>query len=76
MDIARMIDHTFFVKTSTGFSKYGARVEDVKLMRKVVGKDMGIKASGGIHTKQEALDMIEAGASRIGASAGIAIVSK
>lgn len=58
-----------FVKTSTGFSKYGAKVEDVKLMRETVGKDMGVKASGGIHTKQEALDMIEAGATRIGASA-------
>lgn len=65
-----------FVKTSTGFSKYGAKVEDVKLMRETVGKDMGVKASGGIHTKQETLDMIEAGASRIGASAGIAIVSE
>ncbi|QXE21316.1 deoxyribose-phosphate aldolase [Clostridium sp. 001] len=65
-----------FVKTSTGFSNYGAKVEDVKLMRKTVGKDMGVKASGGIHTKQEALDMIEAGATRIGASAGIAIVSE
>jgi deoxyribose-phosphate aldolase len=65
-----------FVKTSTGFSKYGAKVEDVKLMRETVGKDMGVKASGGIHTKQEALDMIEAGASRIGASAGITIVSE
>ncbi|AZV56735.1 deoxyribose-phosphate aldolase [Clostridium sp. AWRP] len=65
-----------FVKTSTGFSKYGAKVEDVKLMRETVGKDMGVKASGGIHTKQEALDMIEAGATRIGASAGITIVSE
>lgn len=51
-------------------------MEDVKLMRETVGKDMGVKASGGIHTKQEALDMIEAGATRIGASAGITIVSE
>lgn len=65
-----------FVKTSTGFSKWGAKAEDVKLMRETVGKDMGVKASGGIHTRQEALDVIEAGANRIGASAGIAIVSE
>lgn len=65
-----------FVKTSTGFSKGGAKAEDVRLMRDTVGKDMGVKASGGIHTRQEALEMIKAGASRIGASAGIAIVSE
>jgi len=63
-----------FVKTSTGFSKGGATVEDVKLMRKVVGTDCGVKAAGGIHTYEEAKAMIEAGANRIGASAGIAIV--
>lgn len=65
-----------FVKTSTGFSKGGATATDIELMRKTVGKDMGIKASGGIHTKEEAMEMIEAGATRIGASAGIAIISE
>ena len=65
-----------FVKTSTGFSKGGATATDIQLMRKTVGKDMGIKASGGIHTKEEAMEMIEAGATRIGASAGIAIISE
>ena len=65
-----------FVKTSTGFSKGGATVEDVRLMRQTVGPDMGVKASGGVHNRAEALAMIEAGASRIGASSGIAIVSE
>jgi deoxyribose-phosphate aldolase len=65
-----------FVKTSTGFSSGGATVADIELMRKSVGKDMGIKASGGIHTKEEAMKMIEAGATRIGASAGITIISE
>ncbi|MBU3161521.1 deoxyribose-phosphate aldolase [Clostridium frigoris] len=64
-----------FVKTSTGFSKGGATVEDVKLMRETVGKEMGVKASGGIHTKEEAMQMVEAGATRIGTSSGIAIIS-
>ena len=64
-----------FVKTSTGFSKGGATVHDVELMRRTVGNEMGVKAAGGIHTREEALAMIEAGASRIGASSGIAIVS-
>ncbi len=63
-----------FVKTSTGFSTGGATVEDVKLMRQTVGDSMGVKASGGIRTKADALAMIEAGASRLGTSAGIAIV--
>ena len=63
-----------FVKTSTGFSTGGATPEDVRLMRQTVGPDMGVKASGGIHTAEEAIAMIEAGATRIGASAGIAIV--
>jgi deoxyribose-phosphate aldolase len=63
-----------FVKTSTGFSKGGATIADVKLMRKVVGPDCGVKAAGGIHTFEEAKAMIEAGANRIGASSGIAIV--
>lgn len=65
-----------FVKTSTGFSTGGATAEDIELMRKTVGKDMGVKASGGIHTREEALKMIEAGATRIGASASIAIISE
>ncbi|SHK07320.1 deoxyribose-phosphate aldolase [Paramaledivibacter caminithermalis] len=63
-----------FVKTSTGFSKGGATVEDIKIMRKTVGPDMGVKASGGIRTKESAQTVIDAGASRIGASASIAIV--
>jgi deoxyribose-phosphate aldolase len=63
-----------FVKTSTGFSTGGATVADVALMRKTVGPDMGVKASGGIHNEQEARAMIEAGATRIGTSAGVAIM--
>lgn len=63
-----------FVKTSTGFSTGGAIVEDVRLMRRTVGPDMGVKAAGGIHTREEADTMIEAGADRIGASSGIKIV--
>ena len=57
-----------FVKTSTGFSTGGARAEDIALMRKTVGPKMGVKASGGIRTRQVAEEMIQAGASRIGAS--------
>ncbi|MBX4263228.1 deoxyribose-phosphate aldolase [Clostridium estertheticum] len=64
-----------FVKTSTGFSKGGATIEDVKLMRETVGTEMGVKASGGIHTKEEATQMINAGANRIGTSSGISIIS-
>lgn len=64
-----------FVKTSTGFSTGGANVMDIALMRKTVGAEMGVKASGGVHTTEEALALVEAGASRIGASAGIAIVN-
>ena len=64
-----------FVKTSTGFSTGGATAADIALMRKTVGPEMGVKASGGIHNAQEALAMVEAGATRIGASAGIAIVN-
>lgn len=63
-----------FVKTSTGFSTGGATVHDVALMRKTVGTDMGVKASGGVHTHEEALAMIEAGATRIGASAGVKLL--
>ena len=64
-----------FVKTSTGYSKGGATVEDVALMRRTVGPDMGVKASGGIRTYEDCVNMIKAGANRIGASAGVAIVS-
>lgn len=64
-----------FVKTSTGFASSGATVEDVKLMRRVVGSQMGVKAAGGIRDYKTALKMIEAGATRIGASKGVAIVN-
>ena len=63
-----------FVKTSTGFSSPGATLEDVRLIKKVVGDRVGIKASGGIKTKNEALEFIEAGASRIGTSRGVEII--
>ncbi len=65
-----------FVKTSTGFSTGGATTQDIKLMRETVGTDMGVKASGGIRDYMTAKAMVEAGASRIGASASIAIVSE
>ena len=64
-----------FVKTSTGFSTGGATTHDIALMRKTVGPEMGVKASGGIRDYSTAMAMIEAGANRIGASAGIAIVA-
>ena len=63
-----------FVKTSTGFSTGGATVEDIKLMRVTVGPEMGVKASGGVRTHEDAMNMIEAGATRIGASNGIALL--
>jgi len=63
-----------FVKTSTGFASGGATVEDVKLMRETVGPDIGVKASGGIRTQEDARAMVEAGATRIGASASVKIV--
>jgi len=63
-----------FVKTSTGFSKYGATVEDVDLMRRVVGPSVGVKAAGGIRTLEEFEAMVRAGASRVGASASVKIV--
>ena len=63
-----------FVKTSTGFSTDGATVADVALMRRVVGPEVGVKASGGVRTRQDALDMIAAGATRIGASSALAIL--
>ena len=62
-----------FVKTSTGFSKWGAKVEDVRLRRKTVGPDRGVKAAGGIRDKKTAQEMVEAGATRIGTSHGIEI---
>lgn len=63
-----------FVKTSTGFSTGGATVHDIALMRKTVGAEMGVKASGGVHTHEEALAMVETGATRIGASAGVKLL--
>ncbi len=63
-----------FVKTSTGFAGGGATVHDVALMRRVVGPDMGVKASGGVRTFEEADTMVKAGATRIGASAGVKII--
>jgi deoxyribose-phosphate aldolase len=65
-----------FVKTSTGFSKWGAKANDVALMRKTVGDKMGVKAAGGIHTYEDAASMVEAGANRIGASASLRIIGK
>jgi deoxyribose-phosphate aldolase len=63
-----------FVKTSTGFSGGGATVEDITLMRRVVGPEMGVKASGGVRDYQDAQSMVKAGATRLGASAGVKIV--
>ena len=65
-----------FVKTSTGFSTGGAKAADVELMRKTVGEETGVKASGGIHTAEEAQSMIDAGASRLGTSATLSIIGK
>ncbi|SHP89430.1 deoxyribose-phosphate aldolase [Mycobacteroides abscessus subsp. abscessus] len=65
---------TDFVKTSTGFSTGGATVDDIALMRKTVGPTIGVKASGGVRSAEDAKNMIDAGATRIGASSGIAIV--
>ncbi len=65
-----------YVKTSTGFAGGGATVEDVALMRRVVGPEMGVKASGGIKTFEQARSLVQAGATRIGASAGVRIVQK
>jgi len=63
-----------FVKTSTGFSGGGATSEDIALMRQTVGPNIGVKASGGVRSTQDALSLIEAGATRIGASASVAII--
>ena len=64
-----------FVKTSTGFGSAGATVSDVRLMKSVVGESIGVKAAGGIRSLQDALDMIQAGATRIGTSRGIDLIS-
>ncbi|KPJ61130.1 MAG: deoxyribose-phosphate aldolase [Latescibacteria bacterium DG_63] len=63
-----------YVKTSTGFGPRGASVEDIQLMRKVVGEDVGVKAAGGIRTAEDLRKMVEAGATRIGTSASIKII--
>ena len=65
-----------FVKTSTGFSTGGAKATDVAIMRKTVGEELGVKASGGIHSAEEAQAMIDAGASRLGTSATLAIIGE
>jgi deoxyribose-phosphate aldolase len=64
-----------FVKTSTGFNGAGATIEDVALLRRIVGPGIGVKASGGVRTLEDARAMIAAGANRIGASSGVAIVT-
>ncbi len=64
-----------FVKTSTGFGKGGATVEDVSLMRRIVGRELGVKASGGVRSPEDAIRMRDAGANRIGASASVAIAT-
>ena len=64
-----------FVKTSTGFAPSGAKVEHVKLMRSVLPAEVGIKASGGIKTREQAIAMVEAGADRLGTSSGVKIVT-
>jgi deoxyribose-phosphate aldolase len=65
-----------FVKTSTGFSTGGATAEDVRLMRETVGPKLGVKASGGIRTYEDAIKMVQAGANRIGCSAGVQIIKE
>ncbi|MGF7437302.1 deoxyribose-phosphate aldolase [Lentilactobacillus senioris] len=65
-----------YVKTSTGFSSEGATLANVSLMRATVGDRLGVKASGGIHSRKEAIDMIEAGASRLGVSATVKILAE
>ena len=64
-----------FVKTSTGFSTGGATVADVRLMRETVGADMGVKASGGVRSRADAEEMVAAGASRLGTSSGVKIIT-
>ena len=65
-----------FVKTSTGFGSGGATAADVRLMRSVVDKEIGVKASGGIRTLEQAMQMLEAGATRLGTSSGVAIIAQ
>lgn len=65
-----------FVKTSTGFNGQGATIENVKLMKAVVGEEMGVKASGGVRSLHDCVKMIEAGAERIGSSSGVAIMKE
>lgn len=65
-----------YVKTSTGFSTSGATVEDIDLMRRTVGEQIGVKASGGVRSYQKAIAMIQAGATHIGTSSGIKIVQE
>ncbi|MCG5104758.1 deoxyribose-phosphate aldolase [Oceanobacillus alkalisoli] len=65
-----------FVKTATGFNGGGATVNDIELLRSVVGKDLGVKAAGGIRTYQDVVDMVNAGADRIGTSGALAIIDK
>ena len=64
------------MKTSTGFGSGGATVHDVRLMRETVGPEMGVKAAGGIRSLADALAMVEAGANRLGCSAGVAILEE
>ncbi len=64
-----------FVKTSTGFGGGGATAEDIALMRRIVGAEMGVKASGGVRSREDVVKMVAAGANRIGASASVAIVT-
>ncbi|MEI6876353.1 MAG: 2-deoxyribose-5-phosphate aldolase, partial [Spirochaetota bacterium] len=64
-----------FVKTSTGFNKSGATVADITLMRRTVGPKMGVKASGGVRSYEDAIQMIGAGATRLGTSSGVLIIS-
>jgi deoxyribose-phosphate aldolase len=73
-EICKKVD-VDFVKTSTGFGSGGATIHDIELMRRVVGPEMGVKASGGIRTFEDAIDMINAGATRIGAGAGVTIIT-
>ena len=63
-----------FVKTSTGFASHGATVADIHLLRQTVGPEMGVKAAGGIRTIEDALGLIDAGATRLGTSAGVALL--
>lgn len=75
---ARIIQESgaHFVKTSTGFAREGAKIEDVRLLRGAVGPDFGVKASGGIRTYEQAVSFIEAGASRLGTSSGVQIMEQ